>query len=266
MYILLTMLRLRQSSPRACWLVGHRGAMGHAPENTMASFRKAREMGSEFVECDVHISKDGKCIVIHDESVERTTDGQGLIRDLTLSQIRKLDAGSWAAKEFKGERVPTLQDLLLWAKLHTSRRGFQMGIAIEIKNEPVRYDRIEERVIKAVEDCGMESRVILISFDHGVVKRAKAVNSKISAGILYNRSIEDPLRRARELGADALFPRRHLVTKDLVRKAHARGLAVATWTVNDPREMRKLLSYKIDAIASNYPDRLNRILESRSTL
>ena len=258
------MLRLKQSSPRAAWLVGHRGAMGHAPENTLSSFVLAQKMGAEFVECDVHLSKDKRCIVMHDEGVERTTNGLGLIRDLTVKQIRNLDAGSWFSRKFKGEKVLTLDELLLWTKKQSSLSGFQLGMAIEIKNEPVRYLAIEENVIGSVVKAGMESRVILISFDHGVVKRAKAANRKIAAGILFDRPLNDPFQRARDVRADALFPRRHLVTRDLVQKAHKKGLAVATWTVNEVREMKKILACGVDAMATNYPDVLNKILESKS--
>lgn len=254
------MFKLKQSSPRACWLVGHRGAMGHAPENTMASYDLARSMGAEFVECDVHLSADKEVIVMHDERVERTTDGAGLIKNLKLSQIKKLDAGSWYSKKFKGEKVPSLRELLNWIKHKTSLNKYQMGAAIEIKNEPVRYLDIAERLTDVILETGMGSRVIVISFDHGVVKQLKILNPKIATGILYRDPMEDPFKRALSIKADALFPRRHLVTKELVQTAHKNGLAVATWTVNDPEEMKNLISCKVDAIATNYPDRLNKIL------
>ena len=254
------MFKLKQSSPRACWLVGHRGAMGHAPENTFASFNLAHHLGAEFVECDVHLSKDKRVVVIHDERVDRTTDGHGFVKDLTLQQIKKLDAGSWHSKKFKGERVPTLEELLLWAKKQISHRRFQMGVAIEIKNHPVRYPEIAERVIETLVQTGMESRVVLISFDHGAVKEAKAVNEKVATGILYDKALADPCKRALQMKADALFPRGNLVTKRLVQKAHKEGLAVATWTVNEPREMKRIIACGADAIATNFPERLNRIL------
>ena len=111
-----------QKPPRKCWLVGHRGAMGYAPENTMSAFKTGLKMGADFVECDVHLSKDNKCVVMHDESLERTTSGHGLIRDTLSSKIRKLDAGAWLSKSFRGERVPMLADLLNWARSRTKSR------------------------------------------------------------------------------------------------------------------------------------------------
>lgn len=255
------MLNLIKTAPRKAWLVGHRGAMGHAPENTMASFACGWKMGADLVECDVHVSKDGKCVVMHDEALERTTDKGGLIRDLPVSQIKKADAGAWLSKKFKGERVPLLAELLAWARDEYSAQELPMGVVIELKNEPVRYADFEKYVIREVLDARMEDRVILISFDHGVIKRAKAHHEGIAAGILYNRPLEDPVRRAKEMKADAIFPRRNFVTKKLVELAHRAGLAVGTWTVNEEREMKKIVACGADAIATNYPDLLNRVLE-----
>ncbi len=246
-------------SPRP-WIIGHRGAMGHAPENSLASFNLAKNMGADFVECDVHLSKDKKCIVMHDESVERTTNGYGLIRDLSSAEIKKLDCGAWYSKKFKGEKVLILDELLLWVKNQSSFAGNPMGLVIEIKNEPVRYLGIEKMVLEAVKRNGMGDRVILISFDHGAVKRAKQIDRSIPAGILYNRPLEDPFKRAREVDADALFPRRHMITKSLVNRARKNKYFIATWTVNEEEEMKKIAAAGIDAIASNFPDRLNKIL------
>lgn len=255
------MLNLLQTAPRRAWLVGHRGAAGLAPENTMASFRAAHALGADLVECDVHISKDGRCVVMHDEALERTTNKEGLIRDLSSAAIRRADAGSWASKKFRGEKVPLLSDLLSWAEGAFSRQGLPMGVVIEIKNEPVRYFEIEKKVIREVLERGMEERVVLISFDHGAVKRAKAFCKKIATGMLYNRPMEDPLRRARELKADAIFPRRNFITKSLVTRAHAQGLAVATWTVNERPEMKRILASGADAVTTNFPNILNSMLE-----
>ena len=259
-YIFSIMLDLRKKSSRSCWLVGHRGALGLAPENTMIAFKTGLSLGADLVECDVHLSKDRKCIVMHDESLERTTNGTGLIRDTLWNRIKKLDAGSWNLKKFKGEKVPTLKELLLWAKKQKTNLGLPLCVVIEIKNEPVRYFEIEKIVIETVLETGMQERVILISFDHGVIKRAKNLNSKISAGILYNHPLKNPFEKARHVHADALFPRRHLVTRSLVQQAHQKGLAVATWTVNEIPEMKKMIGTGIDAIATNFPNLLNRLL------
>lgn len=246
--------------PRRAWLVGHRGAAGRAPENTMASFRKALEMGADFVECDVHLSKDGRCVVMHDEAVERTTDGEGLIRDRTVRELKGLDAGSWFSRKSRGEKVPTLDELLSWARGRKTRSGRPLGVFVEVKNEPVRYRGIERRVLRAVDRSRMADRVVLISFDHGVVKRLKRLRPRILTGMLYSRPIEDPVERALQLKADAIMPRRNLVSRALVESAKARGLLVSTWTADGAAEMRKLLACGVDSVTTNFPDRLNRLL------
>lgn len=241
-------------------MIGHRGAMGYAPENSMASFKLAQRMGADLVECDVHLSRDKKCIVMHDESVERTTSSYGLIRDLPEKKITSLDCGAWFSKKYKGERVPTLKELLLWAGETLSLQARPMGVVIEIKNEPVRYFQIEKVVIETVLQTRMLERVIVISFDHGVVKRAKKIEPRLFTGILYNQSLENPIRRAKEMHANAIFPRRNLVNKNLTKKAHQAGIGLYTWTVNEIPEMKKLIACGVDGIASNFPDRLNRLL------
>lgn len=254
------MFKFNEFSPRKCWLVGHRGAMGHAPENTFASFICGIKLGADMLECDIHLSKDRKCVVMHDESVERTTNGHGQIRNLTVSEIKKLDAGAWYSKKNTGEKVPLLEDLLDWVKERKSCLGKPLGLVIEIKNEPIRYLGIEKVAIEIVKKKKMQSRVIFISFDHGVVKRAKFLEPNISTGILYRETLADPVKRAKEVGVDALFPRRHIITKALIKKAHQHKFFVATWTVNEVKEMKRILGFGIDAIATNFPDKLNRVL------
>ncbi|MBI2119375.1 MAG: hypothetical protein HYT97_07090 [Elusimicrobia bacterium] len=256
------MFKFNQTSPRKCWLIGHRGAMGHAPENTLASFICGQKLGADMLECDIHLSKDRKCVVMHDESVERTTNGHGQIRNLTASNIKRLDAGSWYSKKNVGERALLLEELLDWIKEQKSCLGRPLGLAIEIKNEPIRYLDIEKVAIEIVKKKKMESRTIFISFDHGVVKRAKSLEPNIPTGILYREPLADTFKRAKELKVDAIFPRRHLITKTLVQNAHKHKLFVATWTVNEVKEMKKIFGIGIDAIATNFPDRLNRVLSN----
>jgi glycerophosphoryl diester phosphodiesterase len=235
--------------------------MGYAPENTMPAFRCGHEMGADFLECDVHLSKDRKCVVMHDEGLERTTSGAGWIRDMRSSQIKKFDAGSWFSRKFKGTPVPLLEELLSWASAQTTSQNRPLGIVIEIKNEPIRYFQIEKKVIETVFKTRMQDRVIVISFDHGVVKRAKIICPDIATGILYREPLENPFDRAKQVRADALFPRRHLVSPALVAKAHKKRIPVIPWTVNQKREMKKLIGFGVDGITTNYPERLNKILK-----
>src|SRR5512136_1133404 len=134
-------IRLLRAPGAPVLRVGHRGARGHAPENTLASFDLAVEMGVSAVETDLHLSKDGEVVLIHDHTVDRTTDGHGFVKDMTLRELKQLDAGSWYDARFAGEQIPTLSELLDWA------RG-RVGVAIEIKNGPIYYAGIAEKVIR----------------------------------------------------------------------------------------------------------------------
>ena len=243
-------------SARKCWVTGHRGAMEYAPENTASSFKEGLRRGADALECDVHLSKDGQCVVMHDESVERTTNGQGLVSQLKAAQIKKLDGGSWFSKKFKGEKIWLLQDLLRWAWRQKTVQGNPLCVVIEVKNEPVRYLQIEKKILDCVVKCKMKNRIVIISFDHGVVKRMKQLDSEFFSRILYDRPLADPMARAKQMSADAIFPRRNLISKKLVERARSQKLFIGTWTVNEPKEMKKILRMKPDMITSNVPDRL----------
>src|SRR6266550_6815854 len=136
-------------------LGGHRGNPDECPENTLASFRSAVELGVDLIECDVHRSEDGGLPVIHDHLLDRTTDGSGLVRDHTMAELKRFDAGSWKDPRFAGERIPSLDEVLALAK-------GKVGVAIEIKNLPLPYRGIEEAVVRAVKSAGMVRDVVVI--------------------------------------------------------------------------------------------------------
>src|SRR4051812_30531547 len=156
--------RLKQDRGRV-WVCGHRGAMGHCPENTMASFERALALGADWIELDVHLSRDDALIVIHDETLDRTTNGHGLVREHTLAELRTLDAGG-------GQCIPTLDEVLACA------REQETIVDIEIKNAPVYYDGIEQRVVTALDRAGMTEQAIVISFDHAAVQRVKSLDPR----------------------------------------------------------------------------------------
>jgi glycerophosphoryl diester phosphodiesterase len=232
--------------------VGHRGARGHAPENTFASFSRAVELGVSVVETDVHLSKDGEVVLIHDHTVDRTTDGHGFVKDMTLTELKRLDAGSWFDPRFAEQRVPALAELLAWAR-------DRVGVAIEIKNGPIYYPGIAEKVVRLLKEHGMERQAILISFDHLVLREAKMIAPGVATGILYVGRFVDEIGAARAAGADALHPNWAFVTPDLVEKAHAAGLAVSPWCPNDLATIRLLSQMGVDSIGTDFPDLFDRI-------
>src|SRR5919109_869691 len=169
--------RLQQELGRV-WVIGHRGAMGYCPENTRVSFERALALGADWIELDVHLTRDGVLAVMHDDRVDRTTNGHGFVKDLSSAELRRLDAGAWYAPEYAGERVPTLDEVLVWA------RGRGTVVDIEIKNVPMYYAGIESAVVKALDKTGMAEQVIVISFDHRAVQRVKELDSRIVTGVL----------------------------------------------------------------------------------
>ena len=234
-------------------VIGHRGAMGHTPENTIPSFDVALAMGVDLIELDVHLSRDGELVVIHDPTVDRTTNGTGLVKDLTVEQLRQLDAGAWFDPKFAGARIPTLVEVLTWARGRTR-------VAIEIKNGPVYYPDIAEKLVACLRDQQMIGDVVLISFDHQVVRRVKDLEPALRTGILYVSRVVDPVSLAAQSGAEVLMPQAGFVTPDLIHAAHAADLRVFTWVVNEPEQMRQLIALGVDGMGSNYPDRLRALV------
>ncbi|MGI9148055.1 MAG: glycerophosphodiester phosphodiesterase [Chloroflexota bacterium] len=249
--------RLVQERGRV-WVVGHRGAMGHRPENTIASFEHALELGADWIELDVHLTRDGALVVLHDETLDRTTDAHGLVKDHTLAELKQLDAGAWYGPDYAGQRIPRLEDVLEWAR----ERG--TIVDIEIKNAPIYYAGIEETVVKALDSQNMAEQVIVISFDHAAVKRVKALDPRVATGVLYAaRPVDAGVDLARQADADALLPHWAYVTPEDVRAAHTAGLAVAPWATSDPQILARLIEAGVDAIGTNHPDILRDILTER---
>jgi glycerophosphoryl diester phosphodiesterase len=230
-------------------IVGHRGAMGYAPENTFASYERAVELGVDAVECDVHLSADEVPVVIHDHTLDRTTDGEGPVQARTLAQLKELDAGAWRGAEFAGQRLPTLDELLGWC-------ASRVPLSIELKNGPTFYEGLAERVVELVRKHGMLERANVISFDHQAVRRVKELEPRLAAGILFAARLVDAAAAARAAGAETVMPAYYFATADVIAQAHAAGLTVSVWTVDDPATARALARRGVDAIASNYPDRI----------
>lgn len=229
-------------------IIAHRGASGNAPENTLAAFRKAVALGATFIETDLQLSRDARFVAIHDATVNRTTNGQGAVHDMTLADLRKLDAGSWFGSEFAGERIPTLEEILEFSK----------------KNDVVFYLEIkpgaawggEHALIGALRESGEIPRAVVISFDAAIVLNLRKIEPTLMTGLLYDGQIENPLDKAVEIGARQVAVRGDLVTPALIAQARKKDLQVVCWTVNHPAHMRMLAAAGVDGIMSDYPDRL----------
>lgn len=235
--------------------IAHRGASGHAPENTMAAFERCIELGATAIETDVQMTSDGSLVLIHDESLARTAGSPKLVKDVTLEELQRLDAGSWFDPAFRGERVPTLRELLELVK------PYSLLLNLELKNGVVPYPGLEEAVVEEVRRFGMSDRVILSSFNHYSLVKCKRLAPEVRMGILYMEGLYEPWDYASRIGAEALHAYHYAVLPEWVAQAAERGIAYHPFTVNEPAEMRRLLAAGVSGIITDYPDRLAELLK-----
>jgi len=233
--------------------IAHRGASGYAPENTFAAFRRAVAQGVSFIETDLHLTRDAHFVAIHDETVERTTNGRGAIHDMTLAEVRRLDAGSWFASEFMGERIPTLDEILEFTKKH--------DVVFYLELKPSGFWGGEHALISALRDTGEIPRSVVISFDPAILAALRKIEPTLMTGLLHDGNLESPFEKAVEIGARQLAIRGDLVTPNFLQEARKRDLQVVCWTINSLAHMRMLAAAGVDGIMSDYPDRLLTVLK-----
>ena len=245
-------------------LFAHRGASGEAPENTLAAFRQAAELGVSYAELDVHASRDGNIKVIHDDTLERTTNGHGQVRDYTLAELQRFDAGHRFSPDggqtfpfrASGVIIPTLAEVL------RSFPGLRFTVEIKQTDPP-----IEEQVIAVVRDCRRAGEVILASEHDRVLARVRQLTSDIATGFAYGEVVDFIQRVAtgqlagyRPPGQAVQIPPEFqgvpLITTETVAAAHALGCEMHVWTINEPPEMERLLDLGVDGIMSDFPGRL----------
>lgn len=235
--------------------VAHRGDPMKRPQNTRSSFMSALSYDIDMIETDLNMTRDGAIVVIHDQIVDFTSDGSGPVHSYTLAELRRLDFGSWMGQAFAGERIMTLEELLDLAADH------DVALNIEIKNGPLVYEGIEEKVVAVLNDRSAADRVIVSSFDHRAIRRIKDIAPGIVCGILFSGGLIDPITPARLAGADGLHPEYGWVHEALVSAAQDAGLFVNVWTVDSDQQIRRMAELGVTGILSNYPDRLVQILK-----
>lgn len=232
--------------------VAHRGATGYAPENTFAGFDLAVEMKADYIEIDVQRSKDGEIVVIHDTTVDRTTDGTGKVGDLTLEQLRSLDAGSWKGEQFAGVTIPTFEEIL-------DRFHGKVGILIELK-APELYPGIENQVAEALKERNLDKpqneKIIIQSFNFESMKKMDQLLPKVPIGVLTSNLKDTTMEALQEFStyADWFNPSYGIVTEELVNQVHSLGMQIGSWTVRSQEAADFLFDMKVDAIITDYPD------------
>lgn len=234
------------------WVVAHRGASGHAPENTLAAFRRAVELGARFIETDLQLTRDARLVAIHDETLDRTTNGHGPVHAFTREEVCALDAGSWFVsrdgRSFAGERVPALFQILRFA------RETDSIFYLELKGGSTWG--AEHALVSALRDSGEATRAVVLSFHTGHLEAVRRLDDTLMTGYIYATRQADAIERAMRAGARQLAPRHTLVTRQLIEDARNAGLQVVTWTVNDESRMRELHEMGVNGIMSDYPERI----------
>jgi glycerophosphoryl diester phosphodiesterase len=232
--------------------IAHRGATGYAPENTIAGFDLAVDMKADYIEIDVQRSKDGELVVIHDTTVDRTTDGTGKVGDLTVDYLRSLDAGSWKGEQFAGEPIPAFEEIL-------DRYHGKVGILIELK-APELYPGIEEQVADALKarnlDKPQNEKIIIQSFNFDSMKTMDRLLPKVPIGVLTSKRADTTAEALQEFSAyaDWFNPSYGIVTKELVNQVHTLGMQIGSWTVRSQEAADFLFEMEVDAIITDYPD------------
>jgi glycerophosphoryl diester phosphodiesterase len=229
----------------------HRGFSARYPENTLLAFRQAWAAGCDGIELDVHLSKDGTPVVIHDEDTLRTTGVRGRVGEMSFSDLCRLDAG-------QGEPVPSLEAYLDWAA------RFPLCTNIELKNDRVCYAGLEEKVLELVRRRKLERRIILSSFNHDSIIKCKALAPDISCGFLIEQAVEDPAAYLRRHGVEYFHPDHRLLDGPFGEAVFREGLALHVWTVDDRDGIDALLRRQVRGIITNDPRLLNEVMGRES--
>ncbi len=237
-------------------IIAHRGASAKAPENTFASFRLALRNHADILEMDIRLSSDNEIVVIHDASVNRTTDGTGKVSELTSSELKRLDSGSWFSPEYREERIPLLREVFAadWGNA---------TLNVEIKGTPEEYPRFSKKIVRLVEEYGMEDKVVLTSFNNDYLEEIKKINPDISVGIVYNFRMQNYREKESLPGVSEINPLWYFLSKKFVRKAHDNKIKIYPWTVNSRFAVSYISRLGVDGAITNKPGMVYSILKER---
>src|SRR5690625_2310658 len=236
-------------------VIGHRGASVEAPENTMASFQAASDGGADGSELDCQMTKDGHLVVLHDPTLERTTDGTGWVHERTLAEIKALDAGRKFDERFAGESVPALTDVLQFV------RG-KCFVNIEIKNLPIRHPSIEEELLRVVRSTGFPLDALVVSsFDHHCLQKFSLLEPNLQTASLF---AHDPVAPLEAYPGKIVHPHWSVVDETFMQRARNVGRSVNVWTVNDPRIWTRMINLGVNGIMTDDPMHLRQWLRQNT--
>lgn len=237
----------------------HRGASGDYPENTILAFSKALSIGVDGIELDVHKSKDGQLVVIHDEDVQRTFKGKGLIKNYTIDEIKSFMCRKFEFIERKDCKVPTLREVFELIK------NEDIILNIEAKTDLIHYD-LEKDLLDLIKEYGIEDKIFMSSFNHKCLSILQNLDNNFKYGALYEYEKDyapeaNVVEHAKKLNVYSINISQELVSKEVVELAHKNGIKVFVFTVNKPNKMRKMIEFGVDGVFSDYPDLMNEILK-----
>lgn len=229
----------------------HRGASARAPENTLLAFREAEAAGADGLELDVQLSHDGVPVVLHDETLDRTSDGRGPVAELSLEEIKRLDAGSWFSAAFSGEKIPTLEEVLRWG-------GNRLRFNVEIK------DSSAAQAVLVLSRSYPQASIVVSSFDHDLLHRLRCSAPQLPLAFLWEQADWDAaVERAAACSAESFNPRYDFISAELVADCHRRGLAVYPWTVDAPLVLERCWQLGVNGVFCNDPRQVLVWLQSR---
>ena len=238
-------------------IFAHRGYSSKYPENTMAAFKAVAKLPVDGVELDVHLTKYNQVVVIHDEKINRTSNGKGYVKDMTLKDLRKFDFGSWFSSKFRGEKIPTLQEVLQLFK-DTHHR-----INIELKSDSFIYSGLEELVLKEIEEFGARDRILISSFDHEAVKRMVEIAPDIESAPLFSHGILNMVRYRSLIPSKSLHVSFRAATRRPVLEAIKAKVPVRVYTINKKEQAEVLFNLGAEAIITDYPEEMLDFIKSK---
>ncbi len=231
----------------------HRGASAVAPENTLAAFMEALNQGADGIECDIQITRDGIPVVIHDESLARTTNGFGLVSQHTFAELQALDAGSWFHMKYAGSKIPALEEVLHWIGTNNLR------LNIELKPSLDETKKLEQRVLSLIHHYKMNERTVISSYDARLLHSIRKISKLVETAYIHF-FFNEPWDAAKSVGARAIHFFYPLVTEDTIQQAKAHHMEIVPYTVDEWSDISRMLRYDIQGIITNYPNRVRKFL------
>lgn len=226
-------------------IFAHRGYSEIYPENTMMAFSKAIEVGADGIETDVQMTKDGVLVLIHDEQIDRTSNGIGLVKDISYSELLNYDFGEWKNRSYSGQRIVTLDEMLKLIK------KYDVELNIEIKNNIIKYHGIEDKIIDLIRKYDIENKILISSFNHESIQRIKTLNTEIRCGVLCYSNFIDPHEYVRKLGVDTYHPMYRTLSTKIIKDLERYNIPIYTYTVDEENDIKRLIEAKVECIITN---------------